>query len=98
MFIEGYIDREYLRMLQECGYDVVWEITTRQQALEKGYSEFWPDLEPKDTIARFFIDDDIEDILTPEVMTLNCKSMLPLRALSTHKRLKDYAVKQLRGY
>ena len=97
MFIEGYIDREYLKMLQESEYDVVWEITTRQQALEKGYSEFWPEHEPKDTIARIFIDQDVEDVLTPEVMGLNCASMIPLMAMSANKRIKDYAVKQLRG-
>lgn len=97
MFIEGYINKEYLRILQELDYDIVWEIKDHKDAISKGYNDYWPEPTNLGTVVRIFIDQDIEDIITPKVMCLNRNNMLPLMAVSTNEKISTYASKQLKG-
>ena len=107
MFIEGYIDREFLRIITEAGFDVVWQCETQDDVRKHGYEdtadEGGVDL-TKETIARIFIDEDTEELLMPMLKTLLWgygvdkelrKKLLPLMAVSTNKRIRDYAAREL---
>jgi hypothetical protein len=63
MFVEGYIDRGFLTVVTEAGFDVVWKCDSPEEAKAHGYDEL--PTNDTDTIARIFFDEDIEDYLLP---------------------------------
>jgi len=68
MFVEGYIDKEFLRILKEAGFDIVWECKTRNDLIKHGYdiaAEKDGINLTKETVARIFLDGDMEETLMP---------------------------------
>jgi len=112
VFIEGHIDREFLRILREAGFDIVWECKSRADALRHGYAQYSWDKKEKDTLARIFIDEDIEDHFMPLlVQELSGpvsssgaitrrqeirRHLLPLMIVCENERLRNYAVQELK--
>jgi hypothetical protein len=68
MFIEGYINREFLRILTEAGFDVIWKCETPNDLIKYGWitatEKDGIDL-TKETVVRIFISSDMEDYLMP---------------------------------
>lgn len=95
MFIEGWVNKEYLRIMKEAGYDIVWVAKTPKQAAQHGYKEqAWPFNDS--VIARIFLDQDIEHDILPWMMAETQKEkMLPLMAVSSNTALREYATKEL---
>jgi hypothetical protein len=111
MFIEGYIDREFLRVITEAGYDVIWKCETQDDVRKHGYEDAADrdgiDIS-KETIARIFLYTDMEDYLmpvlrgelgdygtSPQQDSLR-KKLLPLMAVS-NERMRNFAAEQLKG-
>lgn len=61
MFIEGHIDREFLRILKEANFDIVWECKSKADAVRHGYDRDGWDKNEKDTIVRIYFDMDMDD-------------------------------------
>src|SRR5512135_2964612 len=70
MFIEGHIDREFLRILKEANFDIVWECKSKADAVRHGYDRDSWDKKEKDTIARIYFDVDMEDADTTNLFSL----------------------------
>jgi hypothetical protein len=105
MFVEGYIDKEFLRVIKEAGFDVVWECKTRNDLIKHGYDTAAEkdgiDLTEK-TVVRIFIEADMEDYLMPILTTdlavwaADRQTLLPLMAVCGNERMKNYAVQELK--
>jgi len=100
MFVEGKIDREFLKILREAGFDIVWECKSKKDAVEHGYGSYTRS--DTDTIARVFINTDMETYLLPllfsELMDDDETRMklLPLLATTcTIQEIRDWAIKEL---
>jgi hypothetical protein len=102
MFVEGKIDHEFLRILKEASFDVVWECKSKADAVRHGYSKEDYDKSDSDTIARFFIDSDIEEYLMPILITdleeaaADRLHLLPLMAVCGNDRMRNWAELMLR--
>jgi hypothetical protein len=106
MFIEGYIDREFLRIITEAGFDVVWQCETQDDVRKHGYEDAADrdgiDDLSKETIARIFIDQDTEDSLMPMLIShidsdpSDRMKLLPLMAVCGNERMKNFAELHLR--
>jgi hypothetical protein len=84
-------------MIRESGYDVVWSINTKEEAIQRGYPDFNPDEDRKDTVARIFIEMDVEDLVTPDLIAkCSVHNLIPLMAVSNNERLKKYAKEKLK--
>jgi anaerobic selenocysteine-containing dehydrogenase len=106
MFVEGYIDREFLRIITEAGFDVIWKCETQDDVRKHGYEDAADrdgiDIS-KETIARIFIDADMEDYLMPTLTAdlavgeADRQKLLPLMVVCGNERMRDYAEQELKA-
>lgn len=95
MFVEGYIDKDYLDILLAQGHEPEWVCKTREDAKEKGYHHLPTD--NKKTIVRIWIDMDLENFFSPEDIIQDNPSLINLMAVSKNETLRNFAIKKLKG-
>ena len=95
MFVEGYIDKDYLDILLAQGHELEWICETREDAKKRGYHHLPSDR--KRTIVRIWIDMDMEDFFKPEDIIQDDPSLINLMAVSKNETLRNFAAKKLKG-
>ncbi len=100
MFIEGYIDKDYLDMIKTWGHEPDWECHTEEEAKAKGYENV---IANKDgsirggwVIIRIWVDSDVHSLFPPEDMAKDDKGLLPMMVVNGNKIIREYAEKALK--
>ena len=100
MFVEGLIDKDYLDMLITWGHEPDWIVTTKEEAIKKGYDGYAPDstLGKNKVITRIWIDGfTMEDFFPPKDMIKDDEGLLGIMAVSLNKKIRDFAENKLKN-